>query len=88
MHTHTHVHTHTHTHIHKHTHTVDPQHIRFDCQRLWQPPEFSFNLTWTIPPFIRHGNVITGFVVIPSFRDCADITITPIDNVTIPLPQV
>ena len=68
--------------------TVDPEIVLFECQRLWRPPEFSFNLTWTLPTYLRYGNVINSFVVVPKLREGNLIIPVPIDNVTVPFPQV
>ena len=70
--------------------TVDADEISFECQRLWQIPEylFWFNLSWTLPPYIHHGNVISGFVVVPKFKDGSEISSVQIDNVSLPFNQV
>lgn len=72
---------------------VDPDYIIFDCQRNWRPSvrEFWFNLTWTLPSFLRHGNIISNFVVSPQLMitEGAHTIITQtVANVTIPFPQV
>ena len=71
--------------------TVDPQYVTFECQRLQQSSELSFNLTWTLPSFLRYGNVISGFVVVPKLNLRVDNVIVPVQidiNVSVPLPQV
>ena len=44
-------------------HAVNHSDIIFDCQRLWHPPEFLFNLTWTLPKYLGCGGAISGFIV-------------------------
>ena len=70
--------------------TVDPESIIFDCQRLWQIPEylFWFNLTWTLPPYLRHGNVISSFTIVPMLKNGTAIISVQIDNVTVPYTEV
>lgn len=71
-------------------HIVDPDDITFECERLWQTPEylFWFNLTWTLPPYLLGGNVISNFVVNPKFKDGTATISLPIDNVMFSFPQV
>jgi hypothetical protein len=70
--------------------TVDPQYITFECQRLLQSPDLSFNLSWTLPSFLRYGDVISDFVVISKFRVRVDnhFAQVQVDNTSVPLPQV
>ena len=71
--------------------TVDPRDIIFECQRLQHAaPELSYNVTWTLPPFLHYGNVISGFIVIPKFTlKVDDVNVeVQIDHVSVLLPQV
>ena len=70
--------------------TVDNQYITFECERLWQTSDLSYNLTWTLPPFLRLGNVISGFIVLSKFNVTIDNHIIPVlvYNASVPLPQV
>ena len=71
--------------------TVDHRDIIFECQRLQHAaPELSYNVTWTLPPFLRYGNVISGFIVIPKFTlKVDDVKVeVQIDDVSVLLPQV
>lgn len=70
--------------------TVDSETIIFDCQRLWQIPQylFWFNLTWTLPLYLRHGNVISSFTVVPMLKDGTAVISVQIDNVTVPYIEV
>ena len=63
---------------------VDPNSIKFECQRLWHIRGFSFNLTWILPDQLRLGNAIDEFVVLLKLIDGTDNILIPIDNSTIP----
>ena len=69
---------------------VDPQYITFECEILWQTSDLSFNLTWTLPSFLRRGSVISGFVVLSKFNLRVDNLVVPVlvDNTSVSLPQV
>ena len=70
--------------------TVIPEVVRFDCQTLWQVPQFLFwfNLTWSLPPYLRRGNVIHSFTVVPMLKDGTEIISVLIDNITVPYTEV
>ena len=71
------------------TFAVDPDMIGFDCQRLWVPPEFAFNLTWTFPPFLHYNNVISKLAIAPKFKDGnVVLTSNTLDAISVPFPQV
>ena len=64
--------------------SVDPNSIKFECQRLWQLRGFSFNLTWTLSDQLRLGNAIDEFVVLLKLIDDTDNISIPIDKSTFP----
>jgi hypothetical protein len=64
--------------------SVDPNSIKFECQRLWQIRGFLFNLTWILPDQLRLGNAINEFVVFLKLIDSAVNMSILIDNSTIP----
>lgn len=66
--------------------TVDPECITFQCERLWDSMSnlFSFQFTWTTPPYLRHGNIIHRFRVVFTMENEQAIQ----ENVDFPLVRV
>ena len=68
--------------------TVKPGDIVFKCQRLWEPPRFLFNLTWTLQPFLGQSNIISGFIVNLELKNVTQSTSIQIDHENVSSPPV
>ena len=73
--------------------SVDATTISFACERIWNSEEylFWFKLTWTLPPYLQHDDIISGFTVNSQIMDRGGRRLfnsAPAVLVTIPYPQV